>query len=170
MFNRSTKKHVAAPFPSCYVLRLLMCVLHFEYSTLCGKKSTMATPPLRDYKIAVIEDDLSIRDMYSAKLELSGFTVCGASNGVEGLAVAERARPDVILLDLMMPEMNGDEMLQRLRSEEWGADMHVIILTNLSKDEAPHALRLLSVDRYIVKAYYTPAQIVEVVKEVLHIK
>ena len=121
-------------------------------------------------KIAVVEDDFSIRDMYLLKLSLSGFDAQGAANGVEGLALAKTFRPDLILLDLLMPEMSGDEMLQQLRCEDWGADMRVIILTNISRDEAPQALRFLGVDRYIVKAHYTPAQVVDIVKEVLHIR
>jgi CheY-like chemotaxis protein len=130
----------------------------------------MTQTNLQSYKIAVIEDDPPIRDLYLTKLELSGFTTRAASNGPEGLALVKSFVPDIILLDLLMPGMNGDEVLQRLRSESWGADMRVIILTNISKDEAPQVLRFLSVDRYIVKAHYTPAQVVEVVKEVLHIR
>jgi len=121
-------------------------------------------------KIVVVEDDLSIRDLYLTKLELSGFATRGASNGVEGLKLVEEFQPDLILLDLLMPEMNGDEMLRHLRGKDWGASTRVIILTNISRDEAPHALRFLSVDRYIVKAHYTPSQVVDVVREVLHIR
>ena len=121
-------------------------------------------------KIAVVEDDLSLREMYLMKLSLSGFSAQGAANGVEGLALAETFRPDLILLDLLMPEMSGDEMLQQLRCEDWGAGMRIVILTNISRDEAPQMLRFLSVDRYIVKAHYTPTQVVGVVREVLHIR
>ena len=69
-----------------------------------------------------------------------------------------------------MPEMNGDEMLAKLRAEDWGANVRVIILTNISRAEAPMMLRFLNVDRYVVKAHHTPSQLVEVVYEVLHIK
>jgi len=130
----------------------------------------MTQASFQSYKIAIIEDDPPIRDLYLAKLELSGFTVRTAANGSEGLELAKDFEPDVLLLDLFMPEMNGDEMLQRLRSKEWGADMRVIVLTNVSRSEAPQVLRFLSVDRYIVKAHYTPTQVVEVVKEVLHVR
>jgi hypothetical protein len=61
-------------------------------------------------------------------------------------------------------------MLQHIREHHWGASIRVIILTNISRDEAPSLLRFLSVDRYIVKAHYTPSQVVAIVKEVLHIK
>ena len=118
-------------------------------------------------KVLVVEDEPAIRAMYQAKLELAGFEVASASNGRVGLQEAKEFQPDVILLDLRMPEMGGDEMLQRLRETAWGADIRVIILTNISRDEAPHALRFLNVDRYIVKAHTTPSQVVAIVSEVL---
>jgi CheY-like chemotaxis protein len=66
-----------------------------------------------------------------------------------------------------MPIMNGDEMLERLRSTNWGKDIKVIILTNISKDEAPSNLRFLDVERYIVKAHHTPQQVIDIIQEVL---
>ena len=119
------------------------------------------------FKIAVVEDDEPIREMYKFKLENSGYKVCTAKNGKLGLEVVQEEKPDLILLDIMMPEMNGDIMLQKLRETDWGADIRVVVLTNLSKDEAPHTLRFLNVDRYVVKAHHTPAQVIEIVKEVL---
>jgi DNA-binding NarL/FixJ family response regulator len=59
--------------------------------------------------------------------------------------------------------MSGDVMLEKLRAKSWGSNMRVIVLTNISKDEAPSKLRLLGVDRYIIKAHYTPSQIIEMV-------
>ena len=118
--------------------------------------------------ILVVEDDPQIQQIYQFKLDISGFTVLCASNGEMGLALAEAHLPDLILLDLRMPVMSGDEMLAALRSTDWGADMRVIILTNISKTEAPAGLRFLGVDRYIVKAHQTPAQVVEIVREVLN--
>jgi DNA-binding response OmpR family regulator len=121
------------------------------------------------YRIAVIEDELPIQQMYRLKLEREGFTVATADDGRSGLALAEAFRPDLILLDLRMPNMSGDEMLLHLRATDWGAAIQVIVLTNISKDEAPQALRLLNVHRYVVKAHHTPAQVVDVVREVLGI-
>jgi DNA-binding response OmpR family regulator len=117
--------------------------------------------------IVVVEDDKDIQHLYAYKLGLVGFDVQTASNGKEGLNVIEEFKPDLILLDLMMPEMDGTEMLKKLRETDWGAKIRVIILTNLSKDEAPMELRFLNVDRYIVKAHHTPAQVVDIVNEVL---
>ncbi|MEO6513886.1 MAG: response regulator [Candidatus Saccharimonadales bacterium] len=120
-----------------------------------------------NYKIAVIEDEIPIRELYRAKLELEGFDVKTAPNGRAGLKLVEEFQPAIILLDIRMPEMNGDQMLLKMREQDWGADIRVIVLTNLSKDEAPSILRFLNVDRYIVKAHHTPKQIVDIVKEVL---
>lgn len=118
-------------------------------------------------KILIIEDEAALQLMYKFKLEASGFEVAGAANGSEGLRQAKLFAPDLILLDLRMPIMSGDEMLAKLRQTEWGAAMRVIILTNISRQEAPSSLQFLNVDRYIVKAHSTPAQIVDVIHEVL---
>lgn len=118
-------------------------------------------------KVAIIEDDQSIIDIYKFKLEHEGFAVAVALDGKEGLSVVKDFAPDLILLDLRMPIMNGDVMLEQLRATEWGSAIHVIILTNISKDEAPARLRLLHVDRYIVKAHHTPQQVVDIIEEVL---
>jgi two-component system response regulator AdeR len=120
-------------------------------------------------KAVVVEDDSDLQFLYKHKLEVEGFMVFAASNGQEGLEIIERERPDIVLLDLLMPIMGGSEMLAHLRSKRWGSDVRVIILTNISKDEAPPALRFLHVDRYIVKAHHTPAQVVAMVREVLGI-
>lgn len=125
----------------------------------------MSTRP----RAVVVEDDHDIQYLYKLKLEREGFEVAVASNGHEGLDTVKNFRPDIVLLDLMMPVMSGSEMLAVMRSEPWGSDARVIILTNISKDEAPQVLRFLHVDRYIVKAHHTPAQVVNIVHEVLGI-
>lgn len=126
----------------------------------------MHIPPT-DCRVLIVEDDGPIRNLYALKLEKEGFVTETAVNGQEGLEKAARFKPDLILLDLRMPVMSGDEMLLRLRETDWGSEMRVIILTNISKTEAPHSLRFLHVDRYIVKVHQTPSQVVEMVKEVL---
>jgi len=117
--------------------------------------------------IAIIEDDLAIQLMYKMKLEREGFEVRSAANGLEGLKVTEEFQPDLVLLDLRMPIMDGTEMLEKMRATVWGSKIRVVILTNISKSEAPQNLRFLNVERYIVKAHYTPAQVVTIIREVL---
>lgn len=115
-------------------------------------------------KIAIIEDDSAISQMYRIKFEAEGYQVETASNGKLGLELSEALRPDIILLDLMMPEMTGDQMLEALRKTEWGKNTKVIILTNMGEQEAPTILRELGVKRFIVKAEMTPRQVAEMVK------
>lgn len=118
-------------------------------------------------KIAIIEDDQSIQDLYRIKLQIEGFNVVTAANGSEALVMLESELPDLALVDLRMPIMGGHEMLTHLRETKWGAAIRVVILTNISRAEAPSELRLLNIDRYVVKAHHTPSQIVDIVKEVL---
>jgi DNA-binding NarL/FixJ family response regulator len=73
--------------------------------------------------------------------------------------------PDIVLLDLMMPEMNGDEMLAKLRAETWGKNIKVVILTNKGEQEIPESVRSLGVSAVILKADMTPRQVAEVVKK-----
>ena len=88
-------------------------------------------------KIAIIEDDTVINQMYRMKFEADGFEVQLADNGKRGVALVESFQPDLILLDLSMPEMSGDEALAEIRSHDWGKTIPVIILTNLGEEEAP---------------------------------
>lgn len=118
-------------------------------------------------KIAIIEDDLAIAQMYRLKFEAEGFEVQTAENGKLGLELVEQFKPRIILLDLMMPEMTGEEMLTELRKKDWGKEITVIILTNLGEEEAPKSLKQLGVNSFIVKAEMTPKQVAERVKEAL---
>jgi DNA-binding response OmpR family regulator len=118
-------------------------------------------------KIAIIEDESAIAEMYRFKLEQSGYEVRCAYNGKAGLELIESFRPALILLDLMLPEMSGDDVLEKVRATDWGRDIRVLVLTNISEDVAPPKLKLLNVDRYVVKAQYTPSQVAGLVDEAL---
>ena len=115
-------------------------------------------------KVAIVEDDIAISQMYRLKFEAEGYEVQTADNGLLGLELTEIFKPDIILLDLMMPEMTGDRMLAELRKKSWGKDITVIILTNMGEEEAPRSLRELNVHSFIVKAEMTPRQVAERVK------
>lgn len=118
-------------------------------------------------KVAVVEDDMAIAQMYRVKFQSLGWNVETASNGKLGLELAEVMKPDIILLDLMMPEMTGDEMLQKLREQPWGEKIKVIILTNMGEQEAPASLQKLGVTKFIVKAEMTPRQVAALVQQEL---
>ncbi len=115
-------------------------------------------------KIAIIEDDLAIAQMYRLKFEAEDFQAEIAENGKLGLALCEEMKPDIVLLDLMMPEMNGDEMLAKMRKTEWGKNIKVILLTNVGEQEAPETLKNLNVSVFVVKADMTPRQVADLVK------
>jgi len=116
-------------------------------------------------KIAIIEDDQAISQMYRFKFEAEGFTVDTAENGKLGLQLAESMKPDIILLDLMMPEMNGDQMLEKMRKTSWGKNVKVIVLTNMGEQEIPESVKKLGVIDVILKADMTPRQVAELVKK-----
>lgn len=116
-------------------------------------------------KIAIIEDDQAISQMYRFKFEAEGYDVQTAENGKLGLELIQDMKPDIILLDLMMPEMNGDELLAKMRVAGWGKDIKVIILTNMGEQEIPESVKKLNVSDVILKANMTPRQVADVVKK-----
>lgn len=119
------------------------------------------------FKIAIIEDDITIGQMYRIKFEGEGYQAETAENGKLGLELCEKMRPDIILLDLMMPEMNGDEMLEKMRKTTWGKNIKVVILTNMGEQEIPKRVRELGVEAVILKTNMTPRQVEELVKKQL---
>lgn len=116
-------------------------------------------------KIAIIEDDTAISQMYRIKFEAEGYTVDTAENGKVGLELIKSMKPDIVLLDLMMPVMRGDELLAELRASDWGKDQKVIILTNMGEQEVPTTVKELGVSAFILKADMTPRQVAELVKK-----
>lgn len=120
-------------------------------------------------KVAIIEDDQAISQMYRFKFEGEGYDVQTAENGKVGLQLVESMKPDIILLDLMMPEMTGDQMLEKLRATSWGKDIKVIILTNMGEQEIPPRLKELNISAIILKADMTPRQVADLVKTQLKV-
>ncbi len=118
-------------------------------------------------KIAIIEDDQAISQMYRIKFESEGYDVDTAENGKLGLELCEKMKPDIVLLDLMMPEMTGGEMLELMRKTDWGAKTRVVILTNMGEQEIPADVKKLGVSSVILKADMTPRQVAELVKKQL---
>lgn len=116
-------------------------------------------------KVAIIEDDEAISQMYRIKFEGEGYEVETAENGKLGLELCQEMRPDIILLDLMMPIMTGEEMLAKLRATPWGKKIKVIILTNRGEQEIPPEVKELGVDAIILKAAMTPRQVAQLVQD-----
>lgn len=118
-------------------------------------------------KVAIVEDDQTISQMYRFKFEAENYQVETAENGKLGLELIEKMKPDIILLDLMMPEMTGDEMLAKLRSTPWGKNIKVVVLTNMGEQEIPETMKALGVSAVILKADMTPRQVSDLVKRQL---
>ncbi|MCA9341988.1 response regulator transcription factor [Candidatus Saccharibacteria bacterium] len=118
-------------------------------------------------KIAVIEDDPIISQMYRMKFEAEGFEVAIADNGELGVEMVETEKPDIVLLDLLMPQMNGDEALAKIRQQKHGQKVPVLILTNFDEQESPDSLKKLDVAGYIIKADFTPTQVVAKVRQIV---
>ena len=118
-------------------------------------------------RIAIIEDDPTISQMYRMKFEADGFDVRMAGNGKIGVDLVKSFKPDIILLDIQMPEMDGAAALKLIREHKDSKDTPVIILTNLGEEEAPSEMRSLGISSYIVKANNTPRQVVAHVKNTI---
>jgi len=118
-------------------------------------------------KIAIIEDDMAIVQMYRMKFEHEGYEVATAPDGSSGLELISSFKPDVVLLDLMMPNMNGLDMLKQLRSQANGRDAKVVVLTNMGDTETATRVYKMAADDYIVKAEMTPKQVTERIQTLL---
>ena len=117
--------------------------------------------------IFLIEDDPFLIDVYSAKLKEVGFEVDTAPNGEEGIKKIKQKKPDLLLLDIVLPGANGWEIVERIRKDETIKDLKIVLLSNLTeKDEVEKGLRL-GADKYLIKAHYTPSQIAEEIKKTL---
>lgn len=117
--------------------------------------------------ILLIEDDEAIREMYRLKFTYDGVVIHTAEDGVEALKIAQRIKPDILLLDIKIPTIGGEEVLEQLQKLPWAKKMKVIILSNINEKEAPAKLRELHYDRYMVKAHFTPSKVIKAVEEVL---
>ncbi len=118
-------------------------------------------------KILIVEDDDMIRSMYKTKFEADGFEVFDVSNGQDGLDVALGEKPDLILLDIILPQMDGFTILEELRKHQRTKKIFVAMLTNLGTEEDKAKGEKLGANDYLVKANLTPAQISDKVKEYL---
>ncbi len=118
-------------------------------------------------KILVIDDEKDLREALQVSLVSAGFTVLTAVDGRDGLAQALHHKPDLILLDISMPHMNGHQVLHELRNDPWGKNVHVLLLTNA--DDPANIVQGLSLkgDEYIIKSQISLGDITKKVKQYL---
>lgn len=118
-------------------------------------------------KILLIEDDPFLSSMYSTKFELENFIVFSGDDGRKGLNLAMSEIPDIILLDIMMPVMNGFEVLENLKKDDLTKNIPVILLTNLNqKDDIERGLAMGAND-YLIKAHFMPSEVVDKIRKVM---
>ncbi len=117
--------------------------------------------------ILLIEDDPFLIDIYTTKLKESGFGVAVVTDGEQAIIKVKELKPDLVILDIVLPEVDGWEILRKIKSELKLEDLKVIILSNLGqKEEVEKGINLGAV-KYLIKAHYTPSQVVEEIKKVL---
>ena len=117
--------------------------------------------------VLIVDDDEFLLEMYALKFKEAGFHVEVAETGREAVEKAREIVPDVILLDIVLPEMDGFEVLQEIRRGKDAPDSIIIMLTNLGqKDDTERSIRLGAED-YIIKAHFTPSEVVEKVTSLL---
>lgn len=118
-------------------------------------------------KVLITEDDPLMSRMYQKIFTFEGYEVIMAGNGEEGLEKAKTEKPTIILLDVMMPKMNGLQMLEKLKLDPVSKSIPVIMLTNLAGEKDAEMAMSKGAVKYIVKSEYEPKQIVDMVKEIL---
>jgi CheY-like chemotaxis protein len=118
-------------------------------------------------KILIIEDDPLMSRMYQKIFSFEKFEVETAGDGEEGLAKVVAANPSLILLDVMMPKMNGLQVLEKLKADDRTKNIPVVMLTNLAGQQDAEAALSRGAVKYIVKSEYEPKQVAEMVKEIL---
>jgi CheY-like chemotaxis protein len=115
-------------------------------------------------KILIVEDDSFVIDIYHTKLSQEGYEVIEARNGIEAMKKLEEIRPDLILLDIIMPYMDGLEVLRKIKKDEKLKTIPIILLTNLSQKEEINEGLGLGVDDYLIKSHFTPSEVLEKIK------
>ena len=121
--------------------------------------------------ILLVEDDSTLQEMYCEKFEMLGFSVQKASSGREGLTSLKKKLPDIILLDILMPDMNGLEMLKEMKKKRQYREIPVILLTNLGESKIDMDSELsfaLGIKDYLIKTKHTPDDIAKRVKQILN--
>ncbi|MBI3115228.1 MAG: response regulator [Candidatus Kerfeldbacteria bacterium] len=118
-------------------------------------------------RVLIVEDEQMLAEMYATKFSMEGYTAETANDGQAGLEAAKRATPDIILLDIIMPKLDGFSTLQQLKADPALKNVPVVLLTNLGQDDDIKKGKQLGADDYFVKANHSPQEVVEKVRTIL---
>ena len=121
----------------------------------------------KEIHVLLVEDDTFLANIYKTKFEMEKFKVSVATDGESGLEATKKKHPDIVLLDILLPKMDGFAVLEGLKKDPQVKDIPVILLTNLGqKDDVEKGLEMGAVD-YLIKAHFKPSETVDKVKKVL---
>ena len=118
-------------------------------------------------KVVIVEDNVALADIYKTRLELIGYQCFVANDGQQGLDTIQKELPNLVLLDLMVPVVAGDQILARMRSSDWGKNIKVLIVSNLNESDAPAGLREQGIEGYAIKANLTNDMLDQLVDKIL---
>jgi len=118
-------------------------------------------------KIVIIEDNPSLAEIYKVRLQTIGYICFVAHDGLEALTLIEKERPSLVLLDIMIPKLSGDQVLKIMRETPWGKDIKVLVISNLNETDAPEGIRMGGIAGYAVKANLSDDQIDQLVNGIL---
>ncbi|HSW80109.1 MAG TPA: response regulator [Candidatus Saccharimonadales bacterium] len=124
-------------------------------------------PYVPPQKIVIVEDNISLADIYKTRLEMIGYRCFVAYDGEQALATIQQEKPNLVLLDLMVPKIAGDQILARMRASDWGKDIKVYIISNLNESDAPAGIRDYGIEGYTVKANLSNDAIDKLVDDIL---
>ncbi len=136
-----------------------MIISSFNYACMDKEKSKI--------RVLLVEDDVFLANIYEKKFEMEGFKTSIADNGEKGLNEAKRKQPHIILLDILLPKLDGFAVLEKLKTDPATKGIPVILLTNLGqKDDVEKGLKLGAAD-YLIKAHFKPSEVVDKVRKIL---
>ena len=118
-------------------------------------------------KIVIVEDNEPLAEIYKTRLEMLGYTCYTAYDGITAIYLIQTEQPQLVLLDLMVPNIAGDEILKRMRASKWGKDIPVFIISNLNETDAPAGLREMNIVGYVVKANLAEDGLDKIVNSIL---
>ena len=117
--------------------------------------------------VLIVEDDIFLGEIYQKKFEMEGFKVSMANNGEKGLADIKKKKPNIVLLDILLPKLDGFAVLEAAKADPATKDIPIILLTNLGqKDDVQRGLDEGAID-YLIKTHFKPSEVVDKVKKVL---
>ena len=118
-------------------------------------------------KILLVEDDKFIIDIYTQKFQEAGFSVEVAEDGEEALKKVKSTKPDLLILDIVLPNIDGWEIIKQVKKNPEFKDLKIVALTNLKQEEDMKKGKALGIAGYFIKAHFSPSQIVEEIKKII---